>query len=52
MRGLGEIAERLRRSCVQVVFGRRTGGGSGVIWRPDGLIVTNSHVTRWSEARV
>ena len=34
-----EVVEKLRRSTVQV--GR---GGSGVIWPPDGIIVTNAHV--------
>ncbi len=53
MSGFGEIAERLRRSTVQVLIGqgqgrRRTerGGGSGVIWRADGAILTNAHVAR------
>lgn len=45
------MAERLRRSTVQV-RGRGPGGGSGVIWRPDGLIITNAHVARGSEAIV
>jgi serine protease Do len=38
-----ELAETLRRSTVQVTAGR-FGGGSGVVWRADGLIVTNAHV--------
>lgn len=41
----------LQRSTVQV----RTdgmGAGSGVIWRPDGLIVTNAHVARGPDAAV
>jgi len=41
------VAERLRRSTVQVLSGR-TGIGSGVIWHPEGLIITNAHVVRRS----
>lgn len=37
------LADRLRQSTVQI-RGERAGVGSGVIWRPDGLIVTNAHV--------
>jgi serine protease Do len=45
------LAELLRRSTVQVRDGRR-GGGSGIIWRSDGLIVTNAHVVRGRSARI
>ncbi len=42
LEGFGEIAEKLRRSTVQVETGRR-GSGSGIIVKPDGVIVTNAH---------
>ncbi|MBC8122776.1 MAG: trypsin-like peptidase domain-containing protein [Gemmatimonadaceae bacterium] len=45
------VAERLRRSTVQVRTGS-SGRGSGVIWRPDGLIVTNAHVAGRARATV
>src|ERR1700682_6384923 len=49
--GFGEVAERLRRSTVQVIE-RGRGAGSGIIWDSGGLIVTNAHVARSSRTRV
>jgi serine protease Do len=48
---LAAVAERLRQVTVQV-DGRGPGRGSGVIWRPDGVIVTNAHVARGRRAAV
>lgn len=48
---LAELAERLRRSTVEV-RGEGPGSGSGVIWQPDGLIVTNAHVATSSRHSV
>ena len=45
------VAEALNRSTVQVQS-RRFGGGSGVIWHYDGLIITNAHVIRGMGAKV
>jgi serine protease Do len=45
-RAFGEIAERLRRSTVEVRLRGAHAGGSGVIASPDGRIVTNAHVAR------
>jgi serine protease Do len=53
MRGFGEIAEKLRRSTVQIhPHGRYGGQGSGVIWTAGGLILTNAHVARAPEAEI
>jgi serine protease Do len=51
MNGLSEVADRVRRSTVQVES-RGRGAGSGVIWRADGLVVTNAHVVRGGRAQV
>ncbi|HBY61825.1 MAG TPA: peptidase S1, partial [Solibacterales bacterium] len=48
---LGRVAERLRRSTVQLVDAGGRGIGSGVLWDAAGTIVTNAHVVRGSEAR-
>ncbi|HUI13310.1 MAG TPA: trypsin-like peptidase domain-containing protein [Xanthobacteraceae bacterium] len=48
---LEHIARRLRASTVKVQR-RRSGGGAGVIWRSDGLIVTNAHVAPGAQATV
>ncbi len=51
--GFGNAAEQLRRITVQVqVSGRYRGSGSGVVWTPEGLIVTNAHVARGDRATV
>lgn len=50
--GLGEIADRLRRSTVLVRPGGSKGNGSGVLWSSDGLIVTNAHVAQGSRAEI
>ena len=47
---LGEMAERVRKSLVQVAAGR-TGSGSGVVFAADGLVVTNAHVVSGKNGR-
>lgn len=48
---LSTLVERVQQSVVQVMRSRR-GAGAGVIWRPDGIIVTNNHVIGRSHLRV
>ena len=54
MQGFGEVAEKLRRSTVQVFSGTRgaQGTGSGVIWSSEGTVITNAHVALGDAARV
>ncbi|MEM7716067.1 MAG: trypsin-like peptidase domain-containing protein [Cyanobacteria bacterium P01_A01_bin.68] len=40
---LTDIAQKIRKSSVKIHSGN-TGFGSGVIWKSDGLIITNAHV--------
>lgn len=49
--GLGEVAERLRRSTVEVFVEGGRGGGSGVVSGP-GRVLTNAHVARGERAKI
>jgi serine protease Do len=42
---LANVVELVRRSLVHISNGRR-GAGAGVVWRKDGVIITNAHVVR------
>src|SRR5205823_5535913 len=48
---LEALAAIVRRSTVQVRTGD-VGVGSGIIWRDDGLVLTNAHVARGQRATV
>jgi serine protease Do len=48
---LAGVADLLRQATVQVQLGVR-GEGSGVLWRADGLVLTNAHVARGDRARI
>jgi len=48
---IANLTETLQRSTVQI-YSRGAGAGSGVIWRSDGLIVTNAHVVPGASATV
>ncbi len=52
--GFGEVAEKLRRSTVQVSSGNqaRGGSGSGIIWDANGTVITNAHVAQEEQVRV
>ena len=47
---LGEVANKARKSLVQVTAGRR-GSGSGVVFAANGLVVTNAHVVSGRKGR-
>ncbi|GAC1472539.1 MAG: trypsin-like peptidase domain-containing protein [Chloroflexota bacterium] len=49
--GLAVTAAMLQRSTVHVRT-QGAGAGSGVIWQPDGVILTNAHVARTPEVSV
>lgn len=48
---LAATAQSVRHSTVHVRNGR-WGGGAGVVWQPNGLIITNAHVAQGSTAQV
>jgi serine protease Do len=50
-RALTEVLGRVQRSLV-VVHNGRYGAGAGVIWRSEGLIVTNNHVVQRGRIRI
>src|SRR5437016_2197952 len=48
---LTETFERVQPSIVQVHTGGH-GGGTGVVWHPDGSIITNNHVVARDHATI
>ena len=46
------VAEQLAAVTVGVRAPRERGGGSGIVWRGDGTVVTNAHVAREAHATV
>ena len=43
---MANLVAGVQRSLVQITNGGMSGAGSGVIWRADGLILTNNHVVQ------
>lgn len=49
---LDALAALVRRFTVEVGARSGSAAGSGVIWHPDGLVVTNAHVARETRSRI
>jgi len=48
---MADIAEAVRRSLV-IVQGRRFSAGAGIIWKKNGMILTNNHVVNGHNPKV